>query len=423
MDSARSHRLIVAAAIAGLLLRLTFAFVYWNNKPLTHDEREYLALAHSVSAGRGFTYDARHDTGTAQQFGRAPGYPLFLAVIGAGAHDDDAVPAQVKIAQSIVGALGVWVIGLLARRAAGPPAGVAAAAIASLYPPLVWICAYALSEALYSTTALITVLLLDLALDRAERTNATSWMRRGALLAMASGVAAGTAILVRPAMLFFLPLAALWLAARRRVALAAALLAAALLVVAPWTVRNLRVYDRFVLVASEGGVTFWTGNHPLARGEGDLAANLDIKAAEIAFRAAHPGLTAEELEPLYYREAVGYIAAHPGWWLSLLMRKAFFTVVPAGPSYTLHSTLYRVSSIASYMILLPFAVLGIRVWRHGAHAPEALFLLAASALIVCLLFFPQERFRIPVMDPTLIVCAGIWCGRRAVGPEHSRFDL
>jgi hypothetical protein len=419
MDFARSHRLIVAAAIAGLLLRIAFAFVYWNNKPLTHDEREYLALAHSVSAGRGFTYDASHETGTAQQFGRAPGYPLFLAVIGAGARDEDAVPARVKIAQSIVGALGVWVIGLLARRAAGPAAGVAAAAIASLYPPLVWICAYVLSEALYSTMALITVLLLDLALDRAERAGTRSWIRRGGLLAVAAGAGAGAAILVRPAMLFFLPLAAFWMAAHRHVALAAALLATAMLVVAPWTVRNLRVYDRFVLVASEGGVTFWTGNHPLARGEGDLAANPDIKAAEIAFRAAHPGLTAEELEPLYYREAFGYIRAHPGWWLGLLLKKAFFTVVPAGPSYTLHSTLYRVSSIASYVILLPFALFGIRAWRRGAHRPEALFLLAASALIVCLLFFPQERFRIPVIDPTMIVCAGIWCGthpgRRAFG--------
>ena len=413
MDFARSHRLIVAAAIAGLLLRLVFAFVYWNHKPLTHDEREYLALAHSVSAGRGFTYDAGLETGTAQQFGRAPAYPLFLAVIGAGVQDHDGVPARVKIAQSIVGALGVWVIGLLARRAAGSAAGVAAAAIASVYPPLVWICAYVLSEALFSTIALITVLLLDLAIDRAERSSSHSWIRRGGLLAVAAGVGAGAAILVRPAMLFFLPLAALWLVARRRVALAAALLAAAMLVVAPWTVRNLRVYDRFVLVASEGGVTFWTGNHPLARGEGDLAANPDIKAAEIAFRSAHPGLTAEELEPLYYREALGYIAAHPGWWLGLLLKKAFFTVVPAGPSYTLHSTLYRVSSIASYVILLPFALLGIRAWRRRPHRPEALFMLAASALIVCLLFFPQERFRIPVIDPTLIVCAGIWCGTRS----------
>jgi hypothetical protein len=41
----------------------------------------------------------------------------------------------------------------------------------------------------------------------------------------------------------------------------------------------------------------------------------------------------------------------------------------------------------------------------------ALALLAGSALLVCLVFFPQERFRIPVIDPTLIVCASGLAGR------------
>ena len=422
----RMGRLIVAAAIAGLVLRLAFAFLYWQDKPLTHDEREYLALAESMSRGRGFTYAAEHETGTAQQFGRAPAYPLFLAAIGADAGGRDATPGRVKIAQSIVGALGVWLIGQIARRAAGPAAGVAAAAMAAVYPPLVWICAYVLSEALYSTVALATVLVLDLAIDRAARTADSShakgvsdglardraWFRRGGVLAILGGLGTGVAILVRPAMLLFLPLAAAWLLVHRRIALAAALGIGALLVVAPWTARNLRVYDRFVLVASEGGVTFWTGNHPLATGEGDLAANPRIKAADLAFRARHPGLSAEALEPLYYREALDYIRHHPGWWLGLLLKKAFYTVVPLGRSYALHSTRYRVWSIASYLLLLPFAILGLRAWIRHRRPPEALFVLAASAILVGLIFFPQERFRIPVLDPTLIVCAAVWVGAR-----------
>ena len=111
-------------------------------------------------------------------------------------------------------------------------------------------------------------------------------------LALAAGLLAGVAALVRPAMLLFLPLAALWLCspaapvARRWRCVRRAV------VVAPWTLRNVRVYDRLVLVASEGGVTFWTGNHPLAGGEGDLAANPAIKQAELAFRQRHAGLSA-----------------------------------------------------------------------------------------------------------------------------------
>ena len=65
---------IAAAAIVGLVLRLAFALLYWIDKPLTHDEREYLALAASVAAGDGFALRRRSvETGTAQQFGRAPG--------------------------------------------------------------------------------------------------------------------------------------------------------------------------------------------------------------------------------------------------------------------------------------------------------------------------------------------------------------
>jgi len=65
LDRARARRLILAAVAAGLVARLAFGLLYWTGKPLTHDEREYLALADSVAAGRGFTYDAAHETGTA----------------------------------------------------------------------------------------------------------------------------------------------------------------------------------------------------------------------------------------------------------------------------------------------------------------------------------------------------------------------
>jgi 4-amino-4-deoxy-L-arabinose transferase-like glycosyltransferase len=403
IDPVLGRRLILAAAAAGLAVRLAFGLLYWVHKPLTHDEREYLALAQSVTAGRGFTYEPGHETGTTQQFGRAPAYPLLLAAIGAGGRSYDAAPPRVKVAQSIAGAVGVWLIGMLAWRMAGATAGTVAAWIAAVYPPLVWIAAYILTEAVYSTLALATVLVLNRAIDRAAAgQRPTAWT-------LAAGALCGIAILVRPAMLFFLPVAALWLLVRRHAAMAALLAVAALVVVAPWTVRNYREYGRVMLVASEGGVTFWTGNHPLARGEGDLAANPEIKRAEIDFRARHPGMTAEQLEPQYYREAVGYISQHPLWWAGLLARKLFYTFVPVGPSYTLHSTLYAATSIASYLLLVPFAIAGARL----KHRPDALFLLAASAVIVCVLFFPQERFRIPVIDPTLIVCAGLFAADRS----------
>ena len=401
MNALRARRLILAAAAVGLLLRLGFGFLYWTGKPLTHDEREYLALAESLREGRGLRYPPGHDTGTAQQFGRAPGYPAFLAAIGPGT-PVEASPPRVKIAQSVLGAVAVWMIGLLAWRAAGPRAAAIAAALAAIYPPLVWIGAYVLSEALYIPLALGCVLLLSAARARAD---AERSVRAGGALVVAAGLVAGVAILVRPGMLFYLPIVAAWFVLRRRWTLALAFCIAAGVVVAPWTLRNLREYDRFVLVATEGGITFWTGNHPLAIGEGDLAANPAIKADEIAFRQSHPNRSAAELEPLYYRAALAQIADHPGWWLLLLVKKLFYTFVPIGPSYTLHSTRYLLASVVPYVLLAPLAFVGLsRLTRRGSGATP-LLLLALSVVVTSLVFFPQERFRIPVIDPTIIVCA------------------
>ena len=401
MDRASSRRLILAAAVLGLILRLAFGFLYWTDKPLTHDEREYLTLAQSLAEGRGFSYPAEHAVGTGQQFGRAPGYPAFLSLLGVDAASSSA-PGRIKAVQSILGAVVVWMIGILAARAWDPKAGVVAAFIASAYPPLVWVSAYVFSESLYMVLAFGCLLLLGNACMRAHEERSA---RGGGALVVAAGLLAGISILVRPGMLLFLPLVALWFLRRRQWSLALAFCVAAAVMVAPWTLRNARTYGRFVLVASEGGVTFWTGNHPLARGEGDLAANPEIKHAEIAFRAQHPGLTAEDLEPLYYRDAVGHILDQPGWWVSLLAKKAFYTFVPFGPSYTLHSTRYLLASVIPYLLLAPVALIGLGRLLRRPRAAIPLLLLALSVVMTSLIFFPQERFRIPVLDPTVIVCA------------------
>jgi len=305
----------------------------------------------------------------------------------------------VQAVQAALGALTVWLIASLARRAAGDRASVIAAFTAACYPPLVWLPAYVFSEALYMPLALGCVLLLDVIAGASASPG-----RRALALAAVAGTIAGTAALVRSAMLTFLPFAVVWLARRRRVAVAAILCGAAALVVAPWTIRNVQTHGRLIVVAADGGVTFWTGNHPLARGEGDLAANPDLKRAEIAFRRSQPPMSAEELEPLYYRDAFRHIAADPLWWGGLVARKLFYTFVPIGPSYTLHSTPYLLATVIPYGLLAPIALIGAaRLVRAGRATP--LLLMALSVVCTALIFFPQERFRIPVIDPTVIVCA------------------
>lgn len=405
-DRIRTRRWVTAAVAAAVLLRVVFALFYWVDQPLTRDEREYLSLARSLAAGRGFVYDDVVLSERVEPFGRAPGYPAFLALVGGGRDVTASVPASVKVAQALLGGLGVWLVAALAARLAGDRAARIAAAIAAVYPPLVWISAYAFSEALCWPFGLLVAWLFDRALATRSR---AAWLMAGV------GALTGATILIRGGMLLFAGLAGLWLLASRRRVAAIAFGLGALLVLAPWTIRNQQHHGRFVLVASEGGVTFWTGNHPLAIGDGDMAANPALKIDSQRLRAEHPQLTEEQMEPVYYREAFSWIRQHPVAWLTLEARKAFYFVVPIGPSYTLHSGRYVALSVLSYGAVLPFALAGLATLGARRARAAGLWLLAASAVASALIFFPQERFRVPILDPTLIVCAAAYLGHRHGG--------
>jgi len=382
----RSRAILVGSLGLALALRLAFSLGYWVGKPLTHDEQEYWTLSRNLAAGRGLVYD---DDGH-EHFGRAPGYAVFLAAVRS---IDDSI-AAVKVAQSVLGAFGVAVIAMLATRAAGPRAGAAASVIAALYPPLVWMPGYLLSETLYSLLALVGTLLLWRALDRPTPGKF-----------FATGIAIGLTALVRPVAIPFLALVVLVLGLGRRVLPAVVLVLGAAIIVGPWAAWKTHESGRLILIASEGGITFWTGNHPLAIGEGDMAANPAIQAANRELRAAHPGLSPDEMEPVYYREALEFIRAEPLRFLALLPRKLFYLWVPVGPGYELHSALYRHSARISYLILLPFAVVGFLRLVGSRREALPLWLLAGSAVLACLVFFPQDRYRVPAIDPVMIICA------------------
>jgi 4-amino-4-deoxy-L-arabinose transferase-like glycosyltransferase len=418
----RALGILAGLVVLGFVLRLAFGLGYWVGKPLTQDEDEYLILGTRVATGQGFGYPPASD-GDARHFERPPVFALFLAGILKATHDplvasdinirpalpssSSDVPVAIKLTQSAVGALAILLVAALAFRAGGPRAALAGGAIAAVYPPSVWMCGYVLSEPLYSALALATAWCLQRAGDATGRRQLGS--------GLAAGVLAGTALLTREAMLFFLPLAWLWLLLRRQYLLSAVFVCGAAITVGPWVARNYLVHHRFVLTAAHGGVTLWTGNNPFARGEGDLAANPDMATARIAFERQHPGVSNQELDGIYYREVLRFVRERPLGWMALNIRKLFYTFVPIGPSYRLHSQRYYLASVVSYGLLAPVALVGawLLVRRRALERVWALGLLFASAVIVCLVFSPQERFRIPVIDPAAIVAAATcWADRR-----------
>jgi 4-amino-4-deoxy-L-arabinose transferase-like glycosyltransferase len=372
---------------------------------MTGDAREYLSLARGLASGHGFSFEGGllREQMTPLP---APGYPVFLAVLGAGRAVTTDVPAAVKIAQAIAGGIAVVLLGFIGYRVGGRTVGIAAAWIAALSPPLIWISAFALTEAIVWPMGLLAACLFDRAVA-AGTARPRLWM-------LACGLVVGLTVLVRPVTVLMLPLAWAWLAWRRRgPGVVLALACGAALVVLPWTGHISQRLHRFALVAANGGVTFWTGNHPLARGDGDLVSNPELRSDYERLRAQHRDLSDEDMEPVLYRDAFAWMRAEPRQWLALEVRKLFYLIVPVGPSYAHHGErLYHLASVWSYLLPLPFAIAGFaRMGRRRAQVP-GLWLLAGSTVWGCLLFMPQERYRIPNIDSAVAVSAGACFARR-----------
>lgn len=183
-----------------------------------------------------------------------PLYPYFIGFFSAFFGGLTAV----RWAQVVLCALIAPVLGLLGRRAFGPEAGLLAAALAAAYPELVWFSVHFWVEGFF-------VVLLYAAFERLFAADE----RASVALAASSGALFGLSVLARETALYFLPVAALWLAWRRvkGPSRAAAFLLGALLMIAPWTLRNYVVYRAFVPVSTAGALNLWQGNTRLSRQE------------------------------------------------------------------------------------------------------------------------------------------------------------
>ena len=163
------------------------------------DSDGYFTLGRAIAEGRPYEYGPQQ----AQIF-RTPGYPAILAPVFrlAGGH---AVLAA-RLENALLGTLAVAGVWWLSRQLFGPRAALLAAALAAFYPESI-----AASAMVLSDTPFFALMLLQLGLwTAAWKVGAErSPLFPCVLLALAAGLVAGAATLVRPSWLLFTPLAAM----------------------------------------------------------------------------------------------------------------------------------------------------------------------------------------------------------------------
>jgi 4-amino-4-deoxy-L-arabinose transferase-like glycosyltransferase len=254
LDDRAFARGLAAVTAGGLAIRVAFA-ISRRHQELQGDAYWYYWQARALARGHWFI-DPIIWRATGEYQASAFHQPLYPSFLGVVASLRVTSPFGMRLASCVLGAATVAVIGLVARRLAGPRAGLAAAFVAAVAPSL-WISdGMLLSESLYG----LTIALVLLAAYRL-------WDQPSARRAAALGGTLGLAALARPEALFLTVLVAGWWLLfardrpwRERLGRVVIVGAVTALVVAPWVARNVATFDHTVTTSSGPGTVLASAN-------------------------------------------------------------------------------------------------------------------------------------------------------------------
>ncbi len=354
---------------------------------------------------------------------RAPLYPAFLAAILALFYHST---VAVQVAQAILDSSTVALLWLIGRRIA-PDRSIAAWAcwLYAFYPLAWWRCVFINKEILQTFTVALFVLSFLSVISKSfdyKCLDSTSPKRPSPLTLLLScflcGVMLGVVNLVKPIFLLLPLVLAIWVWRGRKRILHApvvigTLLVGMLVVIAPWTIRNHRVANAFVPVATErGGITMFIGNYYPSRGmwEGEHKYLWQNEVDRIA--KEHAGANPIEMDRIYFRATLANIASHPLQFAELFIRKAWRFW------FTNASERLRWLVLLVQLTFLGLAVAGL--FKRGFDAVAALFffLLVGYVWLLHAAIYADARFSLPLM-PYVMLFAAVTLTRKDANVEKT----
>jgi 4-amino-4-deoxy-L-arabinose transferase-like glycosyltransferase len=392
-EPAHARRLLLLT-LAALAVRVLFLLMEPATAPVA-DEQVWVKWARMVSRPR-----VDFDPLRAPMIFHPPLYPYFLAVALSLTGSLQAA----KWVQVFLSVLLVPAVGRVGMHAFGRRAGLTAAALAAFYPELVWFAAHFWVESVFAV-------LVWWGFERVLAADARA--RTGP--ALVAGALWGLAVLARETLLYFVPLAALWLAWRRRAEggprRAAALVLGTMVVVAPWTWRNWVEYRAFIPVSTAGGLNLFQGNAPLSRQEvydEYYAVVGSVEQYRYAFRRGLESI--RDRQPTWIFEKL--VEQMPMFWeaesmAAIHIKRGAYGRVP--PGWAILSALVL---LLPYLALLPPFVAGIA----GARYDRTRVLLAGFLVYYNLLHVATHgfnRYRLPVMPVVFLFAAWAFSAWRA----------
>ncbi len=411
--SAPVWQYLACVIIAFIVLRLPVFFI--TVTPVS-DDAWYVHRAIDIAAGRGYT-----ENGIPTAWWPV-GYPGFLAglftVFGPNL-------LAVKLSNLAFGIGSIYLIYDLSKLMFQSEAAARLAVIFyTLYPNQVAYTAFPESEPLF------TLMLLGALGIFARKPGLVGIGLAGAVLGAATLVKAQTILFPGFLLLVYGWMARRQVSLRRLVTSFVIMYSACFLVISPWTLRNYRVFDSFVPVATSGGTALYMGNNPKATGRDQ---NIEELLPILALPRAPHQL---EIDKEAKSAAIAWITAHPWQVVALMPKKIWYLWARDGEGewgfeagyarYVDQVLTFRTLRWINqfyYLALMMLSVLAVYQLRRRPGDRNQWWYLGVIVVlhttIVSMIFTGQPRYHFPAMPWVCMyaawftVCGNAWKVRRA----------
>ncbi len=315
-------------------------------------------------------------------------------------------------AQLIIDAVSAVIVYLIGRRIFGVKTGLLAGVIYAVYAPLIWFAATPAGESITIFFLLISFYLLIKAID----------LKQHNIYYYLSGIASGIASLGRPNIIIssILVMAGIVLYNYRDKANYHSIVRYALgiiFILLPFSLNNYFLEKSFSPYPSKGGIHFYIGNHPGAKGIYELIPGMSNRpylymdeVQSIASLNAGKELNANQADKYWYQRGIDFFTNNPVEAIKLMGIKVLLFMNNKELATNLDYDFSRdFSTVLKYVIippgfLLALALMGIIIIPNNDRKTVLLKLLSAGLIISTIVFFVSDRLRI-VSIPIVIILA------------------
>jgi len=407
-DRSLTAAILLTIIVVAVVARLLAAVYMGDSTPPYKDESSYSILAQRLVDGHGLSFAeywypvAQPDEPTSQWSFL---YTGFIAVVYSilGFH-----PLAVRIISAVIGGILLpWMIFRLSKRVRPDDERLAllAAALTAIYAYFILFSAQLMTETFFIIAvvwSLERAISLEQQLGKGEKS-----LRNLGITALGMGISLALATLLRQSILPWLVplfLYLLWTGYRnqllRRTILVLGLATFLVTIsILPFTIRNYRVYDEFLLLNSNAGYAMYAAQHP-HHGTSFQA----FQGAPLPTDIRPVPQNEAEWDRVLLRAGIDFIIEDPGRYALLsLSRVADLFMFWPSPDTSLFNNIGRV---VSFGLFLPIMLLGLWVSRHDWRRYTLLYLFMAFYAVMHLLTWSMIRYRLPI-DAVLMLFAAM----------------